>query len=122
MVLAATPNLVSSGLIRRSSTATIDIDIMALMLCPSPLSVPTLMGHFFSWCFMIDGTVHVEEVRCGVGSCPVSILIRTFSSLKVYLIENFVNFLVVLLVFQIYIDICSNFASHVIVFSLLADY
>ena len=48
VVLAATPNQHSSGLIRRCSTATIDIDIMALMLCPSALSVPTLMGHFLT--------------------------------------------------------------------------
>ena len=49
MVLAATPNLASSGLIRRCSTATIDNDSMALMLCPSALSAPTLMGHFYAY-------------------------------------------------------------------------
>ena len=37
--------LASSDQRRHCSTATIDIDIMALMLCPSALSVPTLMGH-----------------------------------------------------------------------------
>ena len=56
------------------------------------------------------------------GSSPLSILSRTASSRKVYLIENCVNFLVILLVFQIYFVICSNFAHYVIVFSLLADY
>ena len=49
VVLAATPNDASSGLRRRSSTATIDIDIMALMLCPSALSVPTSMGHLHAY-------------------------------------------------------------------------
>ena len=48
MVLAATQNLASSGLIRRCSTATIDNDIMALMLCPSVLSAPILIGHFYT--------------------------------------------------------------------------
>ena len=49
VVLAATPNLASSGLRRRSSTAIIDIDMMALMLCPSALSVPTLMGYLHAY-------------------------------------------------------------------------
>ena len=39
----------SSGLRRRCSTATIDIDMMALMLCPSALSVPTLMGYLHAY-------------------------------------------------------------------------
>ena len=46
MVLAATPNQPSSGRLRACSTSTIEIDRMALMLCPSVLSAPTLMGHF----------------------------------------------------------------------------
>ena len=45
VVLAATPNLASSELRRRCSISPIDNDIIALMLCPSALSVPTLMGH-----------------------------------------------------------------------------
>ena len=49
VVLAATPNLASSGLIRRCSTATIDNDSMALMLCPFALSAPTLMGYFYAY-------------------------------------------------------------------------
>ena len=49
MVLAATSNDASSGLRRRCSTATIDIDIMALMLCPSALSVPTLIGYLHAY-------------------------------------------------------------------------
>ena len=49
MVLAATPNHASSGQRRACSTATIDIDIMALMLCPSVLSAPTLMGYLYAY-------------------------------------------------------------------------
>ena len=49
MVLAATPNQPSSGLIRRCSTSTIEIDLMALMLCPSALSAPTLMGYLYAY-------------------------------------------------------------------------
>ena len=49
VVLAATPNQHSSGLIRRCSTATIDNDHMALMLCPSVLPAPTLMGYFYAY-------------------------------------------------------------------------
>ena len=48
VVLAATPNLASSGLRRACSTSIIAIDIMALMLCLSALSAPTLMGYFFA--------------------------------------------------------------------------
>ncbi len=39
----------SSGLIRRCSTATIDNDSMALMLCPCVLSAPTLIGYFYAY-------------------------------------------------------------------------
>ena len=48
MVLAATPNQHSSGQRRACSTSTIEIESMALMQCPSVLSAPTLMGHFYS--------------------------------------------------------------------------
>ena len=44
VVLATTPNQASSGQRRACSTATIDNDRMVLMLCPSALSVITLMG------------------------------------------------------------------------------
>ena len=80
MVLAATPNLTSSGLIPRCSTATIDIDSMALMQCPSVLSAPTLMGHFYV-CNAILQAPHDEEVRLGAGGHPKSDLIRTDTSL-----------------------------------------
>ena len=48
-MLAATPNLASSGLIRRCSTATIDNESMALMQCPSALSAPTSMGYLYAY-------------------------------------------------------------------------
>ena len=48
MVLAATPNQPSSGQLRCCSTSTFEKHSMALMLCPSVLSTPTLMGHFYS--------------------------------------------------------------------------
>ena len=38
----------SSGLRRCCSSSTIDEESMALMQCPSGLSAPTLMGHFYS--------------------------------------------------------------------------
>ena len=62
MVLAATQNHASSGLIRRSSTATIDIDIMALMLCPSALSVPTLMGYLHAYNALLQATHTMRRV------------------------------------------------------------
>ena len=49
VVLVATSNDASSGQRRRCSTVTIDIDMMALMLCPSALSVPTLMGYLHAY-------------------------------------------------------------------------
>ena len=48
MVLAATPIQKSSGQRRGCSTSTIDNESMALMQCPSVLSTPTLMGHYYS--------------------------------------------------------------------------
>ncbi len=48
VVLAATPNQKSSGQRRGCSTSTIDNESMALMQCPSVLSAPTLMGHFYT--------------------------------------------------------------------------
>ena len=48
VVLAATPNQAQSGRLRVCSTSTIDNETMALMQCPSALSSPTLMGHYFS--------------------------------------------------------------------------
>ena len=48
VVLAATPNQASSGLRRCCSSSTIVKESMALIQCPSVLSAPTLMGHFYS--------------------------------------------------------------------------
>ncbi len=63
-MLAATPNQTSSGLIRRCSTATIDNESMALMQCPSSLSAPTLMGHFYSLNTILQAphTIRREDV------------------------------------------------------------
>ena len=46
VVLAATPNQASSGQRRACSTSTIENESIRLMRYPSPLSAPTLMGHF----------------------------------------------------------------------------
>ena len=48
VVLAATPNQHSSSQGRACSTSTIDNESMALMQCPSVLSAPTLLGHFYT--------------------------------------------------------------------------
>ena len=47
--MSATLNLASSRLIRRCSTANIDNEGMALMLCPSALCTPTLMGYLYAY-------------------------------------------------------------------------
>ena len=47
-VLAATTNLTSSGQKRACSTSTMENESMALMQCPSVLSAPTLMCHFYT--------------------------------------------------------------------------
>ena len=70
VVLAATPNLASSGLIRRCSTATIDIDIMALMQCPSVLSVPTLMGHLHAYNAILRSTQTMRRVDVVLAATP----------------------------------------------------
>ena len=49
VVMAATPNLASSGQRRRCSTAIIDNESMALMQCPSVLSASTLMGYLYAY-------------------------------------------------------------------------
>ena len=45
VVVAATLNQTSSGHRRACTTSPMAIDMMALMLCPSILSAPTLMGY-----------------------------------------------------------------------------
>ena len=46
---AATPNQASSGRLRGCTTSTINNDIITLMLCPSALSAPNLMGYFYAY-------------------------------------------------------------------------
>ena len=48
-VVLAAPNHSSPGQRQGCSTVAIDNDRMALMLCPSVLSAPTLMGHFHAY-------------------------------------------------------------------------
>ncbi len=65
MVLAATPNKVSSGLRRACSTSHNENDLMALMKCPSVLSTQTLVGHFCA-CNALLQTLHTirSMMRC----------------------------------------------------------
>ena len=70
MVLATTPNHASSGLRRRCSTATSDNDIMALMQCPSLLSVPTLMRHFYAYNAILRASHTMRRVDVMVAATP----------------------------------------------------
>ena len=70
MVLAATPNQHSSGLIRRCSTATIDIESMALMQCPSALSAPTLMGYFYAYNAILQAPHTMRRVDVVLAATP----------------------------------------------------
>ena len=70
MVLAATPDLASSGLIRRCSTATIDNDIMALMLCPSAISAPTLMGYLYAYNSILQAPTTMRRVDVVLAATP----------------------------------------------------
>ena len=70
MVLAATPNQHSSGQRRACSTSTIDNESMALMQCPSVLSAPTLMGHFYASKCYIAAATHDEEVDVVLAATP----------------------------------------------------
>ena len=70
VVLAATPNLASSGLIPRCSTATIDNDIMALMLCPSVLSAPTLMGYLYAYNSILRAPTTMRRVDVVLAATP----------------------------------------------------
>ena len=71
VVLAATPNLASSGLIRSCSNATIEIDIMALMLCPSALSAPTLMGYFYAYNAILQAPHTMRRVDVVLAATPI---------------------------------------------------
>ena len=62
MVLAATPNQASWRQRQACSTATIDNDSMALMLCPSALSAPTLINDTYHWYICLIVAVAVVVV------------------------------------------------------------
>ena len=70
MVQAATPNLASSGLIRRCSTSIIAIDIMALILCPSSLFAPTLMGYFYAYNSILQPPHTMRRVDVVLAATP----------------------------------------------------
>ena len=70
MVLAATPNLASSGLIRRYSTSTIEIDIMALMQCPSSLSAPTLLGYLYAYYSILRAPTTTRRLDVVLAATP----------------------------------------------------
>ena len=70
VVLAATPNLASSGLIPLRSTATIDNDSMALMLCPSALSAPTLMGYFYAYNAILQAPHTMRRIDVVLAATP----------------------------------------------------
>ena len=70
VVLAATPNQCSSGLIRCCSTSTIDNDIMALMQCPSVLSAPTLMGCLCAYNSILQPPTTMRMVDVVLAATP----------------------------------------------------
>ena len=70
VVLAATPNQASSGLIRRCSTVIIDNDRMALMLCPSALSTPTLMGYLHACNSILGAPTTMRRVDVVLAATP----------------------------------------------------
>ena len=70
VVLAATPNQPSSGLIRRCSTTTIDKDIITLMLCPSALPAPTLMGYLYAYNAILQAPTTMRRVDVVLAATP----------------------------------------------------
>ena len=70
VVLAATPKQASSGLILRCSTSIIDNDRMALMLCPSALSAPTLMGYFHAYNSILRAPTTMRRVEVVLAATP----------------------------------------------------
>ena len=70
VVLAATPNLASSGLKRACSTSTIDNDSMALMLCPSALSAPTLMRYLYAYNAILQTPHTMRRVDVVLAATP----------------------------------------------------
>ena len=69
-MLAATPNDASSRLIRRCSTSPIANDIMALMLCPSVLSAPTLMGYLYAYNYILWSPTTMRRVDVVLTTTP----------------------------------------------------
>ena len=90
MVLAATPNLASSGLIRRCSTATIDNDIMALMLCPSALSAPTLMGYLYAYNSILQPPHTMRRVDVVLAATPNPASPGLIRGCSAFTIENYI--------------------------------
>ena len=68
--LAATPNQASSGLLRRCSTATIDNESMALMLCPSAVFAPTLMGYCYAYNVLLQPPTTMRRVDVLLAATP----------------------------------------------------
>ena len=75
MGLAATPNQASSGQRRGCSTAAIENDSKFLMLRPSPLYTPTLMGHFHSVHAILQALHTIRRKDMGLAATPKSGLI-----------------------------------------------
>ena len=70
MVLAATPNQQSSGLLRCRSTATSNNESMALMLCPSALSAPTKMRYFYAYNAIFQAPHTMRRVDVVLAATP----------------------------------------------------
>ena len=70
VVLAATPNQVSSGLLRCESTSTSEYNSMAMMLCPSALSLPTLMGYFYAYNAILQAPHTMRRVDVVLAATP----------------------------------------------------
>ena len=70
VVLVATPNQHSSGLIRRCSTAIIDNGITALVLYPFALSAPTLMGYLYAYNSILQAPTTMRRVDVVLAATP----------------------------------------------------
>ena len=88
VVLAATPKLLSSGLIRRFSTATIDNDSMALMQCPSALSAPTLMGYLYAYNSILQPPTTMRRVDVVPAATPKLLSSGLIRRCSIAIIDN----------------------------------
>ena len=70
MVLAATPNQASLGQKQGCCTSNNVIESMALMPCPSVLSAPTLMGHFYSLNAILQPPLTIKRVDVVLAATP----------------------------------------------------